>query len=386
MIVSGYRVTASGVEITDQIEALSWEENTQEIAARVMFSVGLDPYRQTSLHELVQLGSPIELFAQARDGSGLRQFRSVFVGRVHEWVFEDDARRSVTVTAYDNLINMVRSKDDVRFRTHTKAQAAIRVMVGKYGIPIDEARFEVPDLSLGQVYFRGQSVASMLLNILGQVRFFSGASGVDAVVGVYFVRSFDGKLQIIRPGGNEELTFDALNASGIQDRHDLNDTVTRVRLIGMEQEVQGYSIETPARIIDQRDATDKDGVSLVEKFGLLQEILYEDDFSGSRAWAESAIRQVISQRGSPRRIMRIRAPDYAFVRKGDAHIFRLGTLNGRHIVTGVQHNWQTGEMTMEIDTSGFLGRSVPLITPRNPEADIAEPYPSKPPNAENPNS
>lgn len=377
-VLHGWRIEVQGHDVTDHVEAPVWEQTAEEISDRLSFVCDLHPTDGTTvdgvaLYQLCAPGAPVRLL----DANG-----EMFRGQVFVWEHDESAdARHVTVTAYDYNGSLARSKIDVRFYRTASASEAIerlRDPVQGQGLNIYH---ELPDVQLLRAYWRGVPVAEMLIDVVVQVRMLRGAKDFATDPGVYFIRARGDQTQIVRPGGNANVYwFTAANADRVTSRVDVLDLITRARVVGVEQDVvglDGTSVPTP--FVDQRDSqgTLPDGTRVIDRFGVIQEIVYQSQFSGSRDWARSAMDQLLAQRGEPHRVHRVTAAETPVpVRKGEAHEFHVGTLDGKFVVTATSHDLRAGTQTIEVDVSGFLGRNLPLVTPRLPEADTTEPFPA----------
>lgn len=310
------------LDLRPYIRSLSWEEHENELAVRLQAE--LQNVQITGgrwLHQLIPLGG--QVFFYADWGSGQQE---VFRGTVFAWDYRTDPLGHFTITAYDQLIYLMKSKDDRFYRAGQMARAIIEDIARAWGIPLGIV--QGPDVALAKQVFRGQSLADMLYDVLDQAK--------KRGAGKWLVRSKQGKIDIIIPGQNSPVycfTADT-NVESIEDRQDIEDLVTRVKIVGAEDE------EGKAPVIAQLDGK--------TEFGVLQEVVYERQFDTPAA-AKSAAEDVLKERGQPRRRRRVMAPDLPFLRKGDKIKVSAGTLNGYYIVSDVIHNATERIMNMEVE-------------------------------------
>src|SRR5690606_14898828 len=173
--------------------------------------------------------------------------------------------------------------------------------------------------------------ADMIYSVLNEAKKKGG--------GKWIVRSRQGKIDVVRPGQNSPVyAFTAdTNVESIQDRQDIEDLVTRVKIIGAEDS------EGRAPVVAQLDGR--------TEFGILQEVIYQRQFD-TLAAAKAAAQDVLKERGQPKRVRKVVAPDLPFLRKGDKVKVVAGTMNGYYIVSSIIHDASRQLMTMEVEDVG----------------------------------
>lgn len=304
------------------IRTLSWEENDGELAVRLEAELqNIQMPDGKWLHQLIPLGGRIFLYADW--GSGQQE---IFRGTVFSWDYRTDPLGHFMVTAYDQLIYLTKSKDDRYYKTGMTAKAIIQDIAKAWGIPL--GNIEGPDAALAKQVFRGDTLADMIFSVLDQAK--------KRGAGKWIVRSKQGKIDIIRPGQNSPVycfTADT-NVDSIEDRQDIEDLVTRVKIVGAENS------EGRAPVVTQLDGR--------TEFGTLQEVVYQRQFD-TLAAAKSAAEDILSERGQPRHRRKVLAPDLPFLRKGDKVKVVAGTLNGYYIVSSIIHDVTNRIMVMEVE-------------------------------------
>jgi len=157
--------------------------------------------------------------------------------------------------------------------------------------------------------------------------------------GKWIVRSKQGKIDVIRPGQNTPVyIFSAYtNVDNINDRQDIEELVTRVKIIGAEDK------EGKAPVVATLDGR--------TEFGTLQEVVYQRQFDNAAA-AKAAAQDILKERGQPRRRRKVTAPDLPFLRRGDKVKVEAGTLTGYYIVSSVIHDATNRIMVMEVEDVG----------------------------------
>lgn len=304
------------------IRALSWEENDGELAVRLEAELqNIQMPDGKWLHQLIPLGGQVFLYADW--GSGQQE---IFRGTVFAWDYRTDPLGHFTITAYDQLIYLMKSKDDRFYKAGQTAKAIIQDIAGAWGIPLGTV--EGPDTSLAKQVFRGDTLADMIYSVLNEAKKKGG--------GKWIVRSRQGEIDVIKPGQNNPVyVFTAdTNVESIEDRQDIEDLVTRVKIIGAEDS------EGRAPVVAQLDGR--------TEFGTLQEVIYQRQFDTPAA-AKAAAQDVLKERGQPKRRRKVVAPDLPFLRKGDKVKVVAGTMNGYYIVSSVIHDATNRIMVMEVE-------------------------------------
>jgi hypothetical protein len=310
------------VRLAPVLRSLSWEENDGELAVRLEAEIQNKRMKDGKwLHQKISLGSRVVLLAEWGEG-----WKEIFRGTVFSWDYRTDPLGHFMVTAYDQLIYLTKSKDDRYYKTGMTAKAIIQDIAKAWGIPL--GNIEGPDAALAKQVFRGDTLADMIFSVLDQAK--------KRGAGKWIVRSKQGKIDIIRPGQNSPVycfTADT-NVDSIEDRQDIEDLVTRVKIVGAENS------EGRAPVVTQLDGR--------TEFGTLQEVVYQRQFD-TLAAAKSAAEDILSERGQPRHRRKVLAPDLPFLRKGDKVKVVAGTLNGYYIVSSIIHDVTNRIMVMEVE-------------------------------------
>lgn len=320
-------ITSQGqqVPLNGVLRNLAWEENSGELAVRLEAELqNMQLSNGKWLHQLAALGSQVLLFSDW--GAGRQE---IFRGTVFSWDYRTDPLGHFTITAYDQLIYLTKSKDDRYYKAGTTAKAIIQDIAKAWGIPLGTV--QGPDTALAKQVFRGDAIANMIFSVLDQAK--------KRGAGEWIVRSKQGKIDVIRPGQNSPVYCFAAdtNVSSIEDHQDTEELVTRVKIVGAEDK------EGRAPVVTQLDGR--------TEFGVLQEIVYQRQYDNLAA-AKSAAQEILKERGQPRRKRRVQSPDLPFLRKGDKVKVVAGTLNGYYLVSGVTHNATDQTMTLEVEDVG----------------------------------
>ncbi len=317
-----FRPDGQRVDLQPFLRSLSWEENDGELAVRLEAELQNQQLAGGKwLHQLIPLGGQVFLYADW--GSGQQE---IFRGTIFVWDYQTDPLGHFSITAYDSLIYLMKSKDDRFYKAGQTAKAIIQDIAKAWGIPLGTV--QGPDTALAKQVFRGDTLADMISSVLNEAKKKGG--------GKWIVRSRQGKIDVVRPGQNSPVyrfTHDE-NVDSIQDRQDIEDLVTRVKIIGAEDS------EGKAPVVAQLDGR--------TEFGTLQEVVYQRQYDTPAA-AKSAAEDILKERGRPRRMRKVIAPDLPFLRKGDKVKISAGTLIGYYIVSSVTHNATNRIMSMEVE-------------------------------------
>lgn len=307
------------------LRSLSWEENDGELAVRLEAELQNQQLAGGKwLHQLIPLGGQVFLYADW--GSGQQE---IFRGTVFAWEYQIDPLGHFTITAYDQLIYLMKSKDDRFYQAEQTAKAIIEDIAKAWGIPLGTV--EGPNTPLAKQVFRGDALGDMIYSVLDQAK--------KRGAGKWIVRSKQGKIDVIKPGQNTPVylfTADS-NVESVEDRQDIEKLVTRVKIVGAEDR------EGKAPVVAQLDGR--------TEFGTLQEVVYQRQYDTPEA-AESAAKDILKERGQPRRWRKVTAPDLPFLRKGDKVKVEAGTLTGYYIVSSVMHDASNRIMAMEVEDVG----------------------------------
>ena len=320
-----FRPDGQRIDLQPFLRSLSWEENDGELAVRLEAELQNQQLAGGKwLHQLIPLGGQVFLYADW--GSGQQE---IFRGTIFAWDYRIDPLGHFTITAYDQLIYLMKSKDDRFYRAGHTAKAIIQDIAKAWGIPLGTV--QGPDMVLAKQVFRGDTLADMIYSVLNEAK--------KKGSGKWIVRSKQGKIDVIRPGINSPVyVFSAnMNVDSINDRQDIEDLVTRVKIIGAEDK------EGKAPVVATLNGR--------TEFGILQEVVYQRQYDTPAA-AKSAAEDILKERGQPRRRRKVIAPDLPFLRKGDKVKVEAGTLMGYYIVSGVTHDATNRIMVMEVEDVG----------------------------------
>lgn len=319
------------ISLTTLASGLSWEEQPNELAVRLSFSIRNQKWNGKWLHQQLQLGARTILKADWGQG-----WKEIHQGIIFDWDYTQDGNGVLKIKSYDMLIYLLRSKDDRWYKNGTQASVIIRDIAKAWNIPLGQ--MDLPVVALAAQPFRSQTLASMMTSVIDQVR--------SRGKGQYIIRAVNGKMHVVKAGQNKPIyQFDADVVSSASDQQDIENLVTRVKIVSkqageVEHEGPGQGTKKTRLKID-------DTVDGQTKYGILQEIIYSQQYDTVAAVREAA-QEVLKERGKPRRRRSVTAPDLPFLRRGDKVYIAAGTLLGYYIIDGIQHDADNRSMTMEV--------------------------------------
>lgn len=354
-----YQLIAVGAQLPLPVSALQWEEQPGELAVRVQATL---PNVRTSagyLHQLIALGTPLALYADW--GSGRQE---VWRGRIWTWRYTDRGAETLEITAYDDLIALQQSEDDRIYPEGAGAADVLFDILQDWGL--DTAGITgLAGVTLPKLVFRGATISQMVLSVL------------DAIywrrAGIYVPRFREGMFEIVKPGQNQPIyQLSAATIEEFSDEQDLHDLVTEVQVIGaLADDLSEADDVRPAVIASYTGHTE---------FGRLRALIRQPD-ADSDTNALDLANQLLMERGEPKRVQRLSAPDLPFLRRGDAVAIQAGTLDGIYLINGIQHDADRKQMQITIDTSGHLEPIAPALT--YPEEAVGRINPYREPRAAN---
>lgn len=310
----------SSLPLTNVARGLRWEEQAGEISVRLEFSVLNQKMGDEWLHMKIPLGGRTIL--QADWGEG---WREIHQGTIFDWKYENESLGILNVKSYDMLIHLLRSKDDRWYPAGTQARVILEDISKAWNIPIGQN--DLPSMKLAAQPFRNQTLANMKMSVLDQVAKRGG--------GKHIIRASDGQVHIMRRGQNQPVYYFGSDiVRRMSDQHDIEELVTRIKIIGKENK-KGRS-----PILATMDGR--------TEFGILQEVVYSQQYDTAAA-AKTAAQEILKERGQPRKRRSITAPDLPFLRRGDKVYLSTGTLEGYFFVEGIQHDADNRIMVMEVE-------------------------------------
>jgi hypothetical protein len=314
-------VLPNGAKIYPQIatSTVTTEENDGELAVRLEADFhNAKTSDGKRLHQHLPLGGRLYLYSDW--GAGKKE---TFRGTIFSWHYKENPLGTVSITAYDPLYYL-KSKDDRYYRANTTAKAIIVDIAKAWGIPLGTV--QGPNTALAKQIFRGDALKDMVTKVLEQSK--------KRGAGEWIVRSKQGKIDVVKPGQNSPVYhFDAGHIEMMEDQQDIENLVTRVKIIGAEDK------EGRAPVRATRNGR--------TEFGILQDLVYERQYDNLSA-AKTAAQEILDEKGKPRKKRKIQAPDLPFLRKGDMVHITAGTLNGYYLVSSISRQLKNKSMLLEV--------------------------------------
>lgn len=322
-----FALTSAGdkIHLINASRNIQTAENAGELAMRMEMDVQNRRLPDGKwLHQQLQLGG--QLFLLSDWGAG---WKEVFRGTIFNWHYRTAALGHLTITAFDQLIYLTKSSDDRFYPAGTMARAIIQDIAGAWGIPI--GIIAGPNVALAKQVFRGERLADMICRVLEQAQKRGG--------GKWIVQSKLGKMNVIERGQNTPVYYFGAdkNVSEVEDQQDIENLVTRVKIIGAEDK------KGRAPVVATLDGR--------TEFGVLQDLVYQRQYdNAAAAWA--AAREMLAEHGRAQKRRKVTALDLPFLRRGDGVHVSAGTLSGDYIVTSVARNVDAQIMMMEVEPVG----------------------------------
>lgn len=307
-------------DITDYTQDLGWEENEKELAVRMSFTCKNDKTSKGKLSNLLKPGCLCGIFADYGSKS-----EEVARGYIIDWKPSlSSGSDTLDIKCYDELYNLQESQDNLFFSSGISTKSAISQILDKWEIIL--GKYDGPDVSHGQLVYRTESLADVLLKILDDAE----KKGGDECV----IRGNKGKVDIVPVGSNTKVYhFAADNSTLAAHKLSTAGMVTRVVVIGEENDEGRKPLEATL-----------DGLT---KYGIRQKI-YTRGSDESLDEAQNAAKDILNEKGEVQQEITVQAPDVPYIRKGDVVHVELGTLDGYYFVKGIQHDADKGNMAMDL--------------------------------------
>lgn len=315
-------ITPAGeqLHLEEPLTSLDWEEQPEELAVRLTADLQNINYNGTWLHQLLPLGGKVFLYADW--GAGRRE---IFRGTIFRSEVRSDPLETVSITAYDALIYLTKSQDDRYYAAGTLGKTIIEDIAKAWQIPL--GTIEGPNVALSAQPFRSQRISQMFDTVLKE----SKKKGD----GKYIIRSIENRIDVIRPGQNTPVYyFTDDNVDNITHTEEIENLITRVKVVGAAPDDDRRPI---VATLDGRT-----------EFGVLQELVYEDQYDTPAA-AKQGAQEMLDERGKPDKLRRFETVDLPFLRRGDKVYVESGTLKGYFIAAGVSHNATKQTMMIEVE-------------------------------------
>lgn len=306
--------------IKEFVENLGWEENDGELAVRISFTAKNDKTSAGLISSLAKPGCLVGIFAS--HGSTDEE---VARGYITDWKPTLSGNKDkFDVICYDELYNLQESQELIYYSSGIGTKSAITKIFDDWQIPMD--KYEGPDVTHGKLAYKTEMLSDVLLDILDDAKKKGGGSAM--------IRAAKGKVSVIEWGSNTTVYhFEADNTKQVSHKKSTSGMITRVKIIGQEDDDGRSSVETV--------------VNGLTKFGVRQKI-YIRGKDDSVSDAQSAAQEIIDEKGQVKEDITVQAPDIPFIRKGDLVHMTVGTLKDYYYVKGIRHDADSGSMTMDL--------------------------------------
>lgn len=308
--------------IEEFIHGLGWEENKNEISVRSSFLARNDKTSKGKLSSLIKPGCLVGIFAT--DGNGHDD--EVARGFVTDWNPQlQNSQDNLKCMNYDVLYSLQKSQDNRFYSSGTGTQAILTGLFHDFGIPMQE--YKGPNAAHGKLKYNNSYVSDIVLDVLDDAR--------KKGSGTYIMRSAKGYAEVVERGSNKEVyVFRTDNVKSVSTSMSTADLVTRVRVIGQENDDGKSSVEAT--------------LNGMTKYGIRQRI-YLRGTDESLNDAKSAAQEIIDENGTIEKNITLQAPDVPFIRKGDLVYVIAGVSDDYYYVKGIRHDCESFSMTMELE-------------------------------------
>lgn len=300
-------------------ERIGIEETKNEIAVRLNLTVRNVQVGNSLLISSMRMTTPIYVFAYL---NGIRI--EVFRGRV--WKVGGDIIKDekFTVTAYDDMMYLNKSKEFVFYPSGTGTKAIVTGKLADYGIPL--GGYNGPDISHEKLVYNSKTIASVITETLEDARKKTGAKCTA------FMR--EGKFYVSPYGSNTTIyKFTEDNCITGDYTESMLSLITKVLVIGKEDDDGRRAIETTS-VGDM-------------SYGVLLDIVVNNDETFVDAKSEAD--QIIKDKGTPEETLSITTINIPTVHKGDVHYVSVGAAQGYAMVLGVSHDIRGMTMTLDME-------------------------------------
>lgn len=307
--------------ITDYLENLGWQENKNEISARISFDARNDKTSKGYLSSLIKPGCFV--YVSAKHGSG--KYKEIVRGNVESWENSNqNSSHKLKCMCYDELYKLQKSQDNFYFRSGVGTKARINQVLKKWGIPLGS--YQGPNKKHGKKKYQNKNLSDILLDILDDAVKKGGKKCI--------IRQNKGKVVVIPRGSNNDIyVFEKDNTKVVTNSRSTVNLVTRVKVIGTTKKEKNAVIAT---------------VNGLTKYGIRQKI-YTRGSDETLKQAKSAAQEILDESGDIEKEITVQSPDVPYIHKGDMIYMDVGSVTGYYYVTGIQHDAASLSMTMNIE-------------------------------------
>lgn len=307
-------------DLKDIIQDLGWEENENELAARITYRLAnvTDPLAS----DLCRNGRMVFLMA----GTGKETEEEVCRGTLKTRQNSYSLSSCTTdCTAYDMLHTLDKSQDNKHISSGRTTQPIFEEIAADWGITLSE--YHGPNVAHGKMDFKSKSPAKMFLELIDDAK--------KKGAGEYVIRAVAGTLKVLPVMSNDTVyVFQRDNTVSLSCKENIADMVTRVKVLGQSKKEGIAPVEA---VVDGKT-----------EFGVLQKT-YQRDSDETIEAAKQAAQEILNEDGVPDVEINLSLPDVPYVRKGDAiYCDRLESADGYHQVLSVNHDCDARTMTVKL--------------------------------------
>ena len=315
--------------IKNFVTNLGWEENENEIATRISFSVRNKKTSKGRLSSLIKPGCLVVIFATVG-----KKDEEVARGYVTNWNPQlQNSGHNLKCTCYDILYNLQKSQDNKYYASGTGTKSIITGIFDEWNIPTQ--KYSGPDVAHGRLKYNNSYVSDMILEVLDDAH--------KKGAGRYIVRTDKGYTDIVKRGSNTTIyVFKSNVTKSISKNISTAELVTRVKVIGQTNNDGQASIEATL-----------EGLT---KYGVRQRI-YTRGSDETLEAAKSAAQEILDEDGVIKRKITLQCPDVPYIRKGDLVYIIVGVKDSYYFVKSIRHDCETFSMTMEVEYAGTKEKS-----------------------------
>lgn len=312
--------TGELLQLDEVAENIAWEENEKELATRLNLTLRDVPFQDGRLSDKLALCTVVYLYADWGE-----EMQEIFQGKVWEWSHSRIDDDPIVLTCYDLLFYLQKSTSSKYYAKGKKTKAIIEDILKSWKVPLGE--YTGPNVAHKKILYKNKTISAMIFDTLDKAKKLDGGKGI--------LRAAYGKAEVITYGGNDTVYgFNAeVNIYSASDKFSMTELVTRVIITGK----------------DDKKGRPKVKATLNGKteYGILQAV--QSKGTGSLKAAKKEAKNLLKEKGKPKRTITIEAPDFPLIRKGTKVFLELDREKGYFIVKGISHNATQMKMQMEVE-------------------------------------
>ena len=314
------RETGEKLLLNDITTDLQWGDYDKEIAARGSLTVANIVYNGEPMTSIIKMNT--KFIIEVDWGQG---FDEVFRGSTFRKTYNRQNVKAIQLMLYDDIYYLQRSKEQRYITDGTACNTAIDAILSSWGVPnVNNA----PTNAMLKRMFRSDTIADEIYSLLDEAH----SKGSED----YNVRSIKGSVIIDENGINAEIpVIDITNTEGVQDEQNIENIVTRVRIM--------------LNITKDEEASPQQAVLENNiQFGTFQDIQYMQS-TGSLEDAKATAQATLDANSVVHQYIMIPSVvDVPWLRRGDIVKVVTDAITGYYNVLTVQHNASRRTMNLEV--------------------------------------